>query len=428
MKKLVYLLSCLFLLSAGFAACSSESEDPPEQPSSHQNEEPVDSASVDKDTITIVKDTTEVDSTENHSVPYKCEVVIDGIKYFINTEEKTAEVRANSYTNEVVIPETVIFNGVTCYVTSMVGNAFRNCSGLTSITIPKSMTYIDNDAFLGCSGLTAVHISDLESWCKTLFSMGTSNPLCYASHLFLNGQKVTELVIPDGLTYISSYAFINLSDLTSVSIPNSVTGIGMGTFHGCINLSSIKIPNSLRIIGDWGFMNCTSLTTFDIPDSVYYIGRSAFAYCSNLTSITLSNKLSSIESGLFDNCKALTAIEIPHSVTSIGTYAFYGCEGLTSTNIPDGVTSIGINAFCGCKNLTSVSIPNSVTSIGIWAFYICPNLTSVVSQIRNPFEIEGPCFDPNVYDNGTLYVPVGTIDKYKAMDPWQKFVNIKENT
>ena len=122
---------------------------------------------------------------------------------------------------------------------------------------------------------------------------------------------------------------------------------------------------------------------------------------------------------------------IPNSATSIGDYTFSGCSNLTSVTIPNSVASIGEGAFYGCTNLTSVALPNSVTTIEDGAFGGCSSLTSVISLIENPFTIigksvEGSTFSLDTFNNATLYVPKGTIDKYKATGGWQDFVFIEE--
>ena len=117
-------------------------------------------------------------------------------------------------------------------VTSIGDDAFFRCSGLTSVTIPNSVTRIGNDAFYYCSGLTSVHISDLSVWCNIKFDSG--NPLEYAHHLYLNGEEVSDLVIPDSVMSIGNFTFRGCSGLTSVTIPNSVTYIGRYAFYECI--------------------------------------------------------------------------------------------------------------------------------------------------------------------------------------------------
>ena len=124
-------------------------------------------------------------------------------------------------------------------VTSIGSSAFRDCSGLTSVTIGNSVTAIGWYAFFECSGLTRAEFANVESLCNIKFSDFTSNPLSYAHHLYINGEEVTDLVIPNSLTSIGNYAFYGCSGLTSVTIPSSVTSIGQQAFSGCKNLTSI---------------------------------------------------------------------------------------------------------------------------------------------------------------------------------------------
>ncbi len=186
-------------------------------------------------------------------------------------------------------------------------------------------------------------------------------------------------------------------------------------------------------IGGQAFRDCFGLTSVTIPNSVTSIGERAFYNCRGLTSVTIGNSVTSIGYGAFSGCSGLTSITIPNSVTSIGERAFSGCSGLTSVTIGNSVTSIGNWAFSGCSGLTSVTIPNSVTSIGERAFYDCSGLTSVISLIEEPFKISGKSsssgtFDLDVFNNVTLYVPVGTIDKYKSTEGWKDFLFIEEGT
>ena len=234
--------------------------------------------------------------------------------------------------------------------------AFSDCSNLTSIVIPDSVTSIGSQAFMGCSSLTSI-------------------------------------VIPDSVTSIGSQAFRDCSSLTGITIPDSVTSIGMWTFYGCSSLTSIVIPDSVTIIGWGAFEGCSSLTSIAIPDSVTSIGDGAFCGCSSLTSIVIPDSVTSIGSKAFMGCSSLTSIAIPDSVTSIGSQAFRDCSSLTSIAIPDSVTSIGSQAFRDCSSLTSIAIPDSVTSIGNEAFYGCgSSLTSIlVAEGNKVYHSAGNC-------------------------------------
>ena len=292
---------------------------------------------------------------------------------------------SNKYQGNVAIPEEVTYMNRTRKVTSIGNYAFYKCTGLTSITIPNSVTSIGGSAFYGCSkltpitipnsvtsigdrafegcyGLKKVIVKDIAAWCGIKFDGYDSNPLYYAKHIYSDED----------------------TEITNLIIPNSVTSIGNYAFEGCSSLTSITIPNSVTSIGEYAFYKCTGLTSVTIPNSVTSIGDHAFANCSGLTSVT-----------------------IPNSVTSIGNSAFYGCSGLTSVTIGSGVTSIGEYAFNG------VDIP------------------TVISLIENPFTITGKTsdfrtFTQDTFNNATLYVPKGTIEKYKATVGWKDFLFIEE--
>ena len=203
----------------------------------------------------------------------------------------------------------------------------------------------------------------------------------------------------------------------------SVTSIGEYAFRGCSGLTSVNIGNSVTSIGRSAFYYCSGLTSVTIPESVTSIERETFSGCWGLTSVTIPNSVTSIELGAFRGCRGLTSVTIPNSVTSIEDGAFSFCRGLTSITIPESVATIGNSAFEDCSGLTSVTIPNSVTSIVSWAFSGCSGLTEVRSFIVEPFAIY--YVFPNA-SQATLYVPIGTKEKYEATTGWKNFKEIVE--
>ena len=217
------------------------------------------------------------------SLPMLAEKVeINGINYELVAKAKHAIVIAKSsgeYSGEVVIPESVEYGGTTYSVTSIGDYAFQYCDGLTSVTISNSVTSIGDYAFQYCYGIKSVHITDIAAWCNIEFSASYSNPLEYARHLYLNGEEVKDLVIPNSVTSIGEFAFQHCDGLTSVTIPNSVTSIKKFAFSYCSGLTSVTIPNSVTSIEESTFCACSALTSVTIPNSVTSIGFGAFYYC-----------------------------------------------------------------------------------------------------------------------------------------------------
>lgn len=239
-------------------------------------------------------------------------------------------------------------------VTSIGESAFEDCDQLHEISIAPSVTSIGESAFYWCKSLSKVNISDVAAWCNVSFANNTANPISYAKSFFLNGKKVTDLVIPDGVTAINDFAFVYCQNLTSVTLPNSVTSIGYCAFYECGNLLEITIPNSVTDIGDSAFYECKNLLEITIPNGITSIGNSVFCGCSNLNKVTLPNGLTKINESAFSGCDRLINIILPDSLTGIGSKAFYACHGLTNITIPQGVTGIGSEAFEYCSKLVEV--------------------------------------------------------------------------
>ena len=273
--------------------------------------------------------------------------------------------------------------------------AFEGCTSLTSVTIPDSVTSIGELAFYDCESLEAVHITDIGKWASIEFGY-LASPMHNVAELYLNGEPVTDVVIPDGVTSIGEGAFAYCTTLTSIAIPDSVTSIGHAAFIGCQSLKSVYItdiekwlaidfeayanpltydavlylngvpvtelviPESVTVIGDYAFEGCVSLRSVTIGEHVVGIGYGAFSYCSSLTSITIPAGVTKLEGWTFASCTSLASIDIPDGVTSIGDYTFYNCHSLTSITIPEGVESIEQYAFSDCYSLEAVRFEGTV--------------------------------------------------------------------
>jgi len=315
---------------------------------------------------------------------------VDGIFYNIINDNEVAVTYETSpvipsYSGDVVIPETVIYNGTTYPVTAIDNQAFMLCSGLTSISIPSSVTAIGDLAFIVCNALTNITVDE-------------GNPQ-YDSRDNCNAiiETATNKLI---------------AGCQNTIIPNTVTTIKGNAFYGCYELTIINIPSSV-----------TDINIF------------AFSYCSGLTNITVDSNNPQYDSR--DNCNAIieTATNklivgcqstvIPNTVSYIGVDAFCGCEGLTSISIPSSVTSIDAWAFQYCTGLTSITIPNSVTYIQIEAFDGCSSMTDVYSLIMEPSSVfmGNRIFhlDSEDYTNRTLHVPAGTLAAYQADANWYPY-------
>ena len=387
---------------------------------------------------------------------YAQSFTVGNLRYYRGTDTASVSVSGHkdgtSAIGSVVIPESVVYQGNSYLVTRISDNAFKDCSGLTSVTIPNSVIYIGYSAFSGCSSLTSITIPDSVT--------------SIANSTFSGCSGLLSVTIGNFVTSISQWAFADCSGLTSITIPNSVTSIGRQAFYRCSGLLSVTIGSSVTSIGAnafsqrecpcsslrqiiWNaknittcptdvtnrpFYGCLSLETIVYSDSVQRIPKSVFyiAGGGHLTSVTISNSVTSIGESAFSGFTSIdtiyfsgtlsqwcgidfenpssnpcfashnyisingtqltTNLDIPSDVTEIKRHAFYGCSEITSITIPQLVTSIGSDAFGKCSRLTTVYY-NAENAEGSPAFSNCENLTTlhIGTDVREIHPVFGSC-------------------------------------
>ena len=255
--------------------------------------------------------------------------------------------------------------------------AFEHCCEIEKITIGKKLRKIDVCAFNGCKKITTINIKDLSSWLKIEYDNTYGHPFSNSHSIFLNGELVKNLTIPEDINEILYGAFYNCTSLTSITIPDSVTSIGYEAFHGCTNLAGVKIPDSVTNIEGTAFYNCTSLTSVKIPNSVTSIGDAVFWGCTSLTSVIIPDSVTSIESYAFYNCTSLASVTIPDSVQSLGNGVFENCTNLSNIKLSGNLETVGSSAFYNCINLKNIDLPEKVREIGEHAFEDCESLKEI---------------------------------------------------
>ncbi len=406
--------------------------------------------------------TATVGENETYTAIYEEPLMATPDEYFTFTlqGDDTYSIKAkdiNNMPNEVVIPEVYNAKAVTCIEKW----AFYNCEGLTSLTIPNSITSIGYEAFSYCRSLTDISVS----LSNPVYS-GVGNCIIeIASKTLVSGCKGSVIPRNSSVEFIGAYAFSGCLELADIIIPENIIGIGQQAFRDCDQLKNIEIPNSVTNIGYGAFEHCSYLESITVPfvgetkdgtENTYFayiFGASSFNdynYRKPTTLKKVSITGGTIDSYAFYNFFYLTDIEIGKDVTSIGNYAFEDCSSLIAVHIqdlvawcnisfglpsnqtsnplyyahnlylngelitdlviPDGVSSISENAFYGNTALKSVTISPGVSSIGGFAFYGCTSLTAVhitditawckiafMSDVSNPLY-----YAHNLYLNGSL--------------------------
>lgn len=293
----------------------------------------------------------------------------DGVELAYNLVNDGTELevapKAEKYSGNITIPETVTVDGKTLKVTAIGKKAFEDNAELTALTMRNSIISIGDSAFIGCTSLKEIN------WGNAIRKIG-------------------------------SRSFRHCESLEEIILPNSVTEIGLGCFSSCYNLKKVQLSTSVEELQSLTFGSCMSLESITLGKSLRSIGSFAFGDCENLKELAMPDFVKTIERQAFSGCIRLSYLTLGKSLETIGEYAF--------------------NKI----NIDMIVFPSTMKEIQHAAFFECRNLKTVVCLGKTPPAVAATAFDNNTYENGTLYVPNGTFSKYRYTNYWSKFLsNIK---
>ena len=346
---------------------------------------------------------------------------------------------SSDQTGEKTVPATVTYNDVTYDVITIGGNAFLNKTGLTSITLPDSVTTIavnafkgctglttfdmpdtvtmlGNDAFMGCTGLTSIHLSDNLEFndsghttyqlngtfknCTSLATVRVPAGIKTLANTF-NGSGVTNIILTrtSTSTEFAGSTYVPVDDYSAVKIyiPNGGK-IGGSSFQNNLN----NADQAKTYIHDEGMYykatgDDTAKAMGPLPDvtltgavtipskvgnyTINGINDQAFAtylnqHCEYITSMTVPDTVTSMGINVFYGESALESITLSKNLTGTLHGTFNGCTSLTSITIPEGIDTLHMT-FNGCSALTTVKLPSTITTIRKRAFYGCSSLTGL---------------------------------------------------
>ena len=339
-------------------------------------------------------------------------------------------------------------------LTQALSGAFAT-SGITKINIPKTVTYLSGDAFKNCSALAAVHIADLSAWCNINFVNANSSPTTLAHHLYLNGEEITNLVIPDDVTNIKAYAFNNCDAITSAVIHDSLMSLGTSAFGSCVNMvCDISNLRNITTLGQNVFYGCSKVSGVVNMPHVTSIGNYAF-FSTKITRIeklgiaTISSEslagMASLEYINFGDmpiigaCARNSSLKTfdfnPEVVTKV--LSFHWCSSLSidldlpiATEVTDfyqtkigslllpslSVASSSQHCFANCSKLKELLIGENLTSLGKCSFSGTTALQAFVMLASIPVELNAT--PPTLGTDCYMYVPDSAVEAYKTATNW----------
>ena len=331
--------------------------------------------------------------------------------------------------------------------------AFYGCTGISKLVLPEGLTFIGEMAFYGCSSIKEISMpssiqtierdcfikdfssdeqmsiekvdyASIESLCAIQFGNASSNPLLYAETLLINGEEITDLIIPEGVTSIGNHVFGYCTKLKSVKFPESLKEIGR-PFTGCTGLEKVEfasveslcsmsiLENPLEYAHNL-YIDGKEVTDLYIPEGIETVNANVFRG-SNITSVTMSDDMKWVRYDAFSNCPKLKAIKFGRGIQRIDG-SFSGCpefdhvefddlnclwkmdfhsqfidynplyyghhlysngEEVKEVTFPEGMKEIKLCVLLGCESVERIHVPEGVEVIQPMAFAYCKNLVSI---------------------------------------------------
>lgn len=343
----------------------------------------------------------------------------------------------------IVIPDNVTtigpraFSGCSSLTEVVLGNKltsidvflFYQCSQLKSVTIPKSVHSIGTmafsftaiekinidknvtdlalDAFEDCPSLKRIDIDDLEAWCQRDFTSPTHNPLYFARNLYVNGNLLSTITIPKSISTIKPYTFINCT-ANEVEFHDGIHTIDLSAFISCKRISTVLIPNNVtRLISD----------KLNSSDAV-------FDYA---TKLTVGSGIKEIPINAFDYCTAMSTIILQEGLEVIN-YSGFSYNGCRNIVLPSTLKKLA-SSFFACNKLQSITLNKGLKEMVGGVLANCNSLREIHSRITDPYQVDFYASDHfSGINSCTLYVPKGTLEKYRTHPYWKKLLDTPSNS
>lgn len=274
-------------------------------------------------------------------------------------------------------------------------------NGLTSITLPDTVTELGSEAFYQCRKLEALVIP--------------SSVTAISSSALRACPSLRRLSLPNSLTdwNATSSQFYEDYALESVAFPEGTLSVGQGCFNNCYGLRRVAIPEGVTSIGTSAFFNCYALTEVALPEGLLTVGGSAFKGCASLRRLSFPDSVTSIGDSVAENAVSLASVRFPANAVTLGVTMFNGCNALAEATLPEGMTTIPRNMMTS-NSLASLTVPASVTSFATKAFANMVGLGAFHFRSATPPSMSATDVFSGIADDCVMYVPADSVDAYKG--------------